>query len=131
MITLLKKGSYKLIETKHNNKILYVDAKAYAWIEPPLIGEILVTTYTAHKTDCVLSVGQYYLYDVDDEPTLSDQQHLELEAGPHYWQGYLLLSGLPGNEKKRGRIIPTAEIITGNPNFPAKTIRPIPRKVKS
>lgn len=33
MITVLKTGSYKLIETKWANKILYLDNKAYAWID--------------------------------------------------------------------------------------------------
>lgn len=120
MINLLKSGSYKLIETKHHTKVLYLDGKTYAWVEPANIGEMLVASRNLHKTDCVLSTGRYYLYDVDDEPFLSDQIHLELEVGSKQWQGYLLLSGLPDLEKKRGRIIPTQEIITGNPKFGQK-----------
>jgi hypothetical protein len=115
MITLLKTGLYKLIETKHQTKILYLDGNIYAWVETTGIGEILVTSHKVHKTDCVLSTGHYLLYDVENEPHLTDQIHLELEVGKDYWQGYLLLTGLPGEEKKRVRIIPTNEIITGNP----------------
>jgi hypothetical protein len=43
--------------------------------------------------------------------------HLELEVGEGYWQGYLLLSGLPNDDHKRARIIPTTETITTNPEF--------------
>jgi hypothetical protein len=57
---------------------------------------------------------------VKDEPKLSDNQHIELEVGLDAWQGYLLLTGLPDDDKKRTRIVPTGELITGNPNFSFK-----------
>lgn len=117
MITLRRSGMYKLIETKKHTKVLYLDNDIYAWVEPVHIGEILVVSHKVHKSDCVLSIGEYCLYDVTDEPYLSDQPHLELEVGKDMWQGYLLLSGLPDSHKKRGRIIPTQEIISGNPRF--------------
>lgn len=117
MITLQRRGHYTLIETKHDNKILYLNNDMYAWVKPAEVGEILVATHKVHKTDCVLSIGHYRLYDVDDEPDLSDQLHLELEVGVDTWQGYLLLSGLPTDEHKRARIIPTTEIITTNPEY--------------
>jgi hypothetical protein len=101
-----------LIETKGQTKVLYLGDKTYAWVEPADIGEILVHSHNVHKTDCVLSIGDYVIYKVDDEPELSDQQHLELETGKKSWQGYLLLTGLPTDKKIRGRIIPTTEVIT-------------------
>lgn len=117
MITLLRSGMYKLIETKKHTKVLYLDSDIFAWVEPVQIGEILVVSHRVHKTDCVLSIGDYCLYDVADEPELSDQQHLELEVGKACWQGYLLLTGLPNQHKLRARIIPTSEVITGNPRY--------------
>lgn len=114
MITLNRDGRYKLIETKANIKVLYLDNATYAWVEPVAIGEILVYSHTAHKADCVLSIGSYKLYTVKDEPKLSDHIHLELEVGEGQWQGYLLLSGLPDETHKRARIIPTHEVITSN-----------------
>lgn len=117
MITLRKSGLYKLIETKHNTKVLYLDNDIYAWVEPVKIGEILVFSHKVHKTDCILSMGHYNLYDVEDEPKLSDQMHLELEVGHNHWQGYLLLTGLPDAHHKRGRIIPTIETISTNPRY--------------
>ncbi len=117
MITLHKTGFYKLIETKHNTKVLYLDNDIYAWVEPPSIGEILIASHKVHKADCVLSMGHYHLYEVEDEPYISDSIHLELEVGSKHWQGYLLLTGLPDAHKKRTRIIPTREIISGNPRF--------------
>lgn len=117
MITLHRSGQYKLIETKANSKVLYLDNDVYAWVEPANIGEILVYSHKVHKTDCVLSMGAYKLYAVDDEPKLSDQVHLELEVGEDHWQGYLLLSGLPDDHHKRGRIISTNETITTDPQY--------------
>jgi hypothetical protein len=120
MISLYKSGLYKLIETKHHTKVLYLDNEVYAWVEPKNIGEILVISHKLHKTDCVLGLGRYRIYDVEDEPQLSDQQHLELEVGGSVWQGYLLLTGLPTDQKKRGRIIPTNETIAGKNKYESK-----------
>ena len=113
MIKPLRSGTYKLVETKRNTKILYLDDDVYAWIEPAYLGEILVSSSNPHKTDCVLSMGHFHIYDVEDEPDISDNIHLELEVAPEVWQGYLLLTGLPTKQKKRSRIIPTVETITG------------------
>ena len=120
MISLDRSGLYKLIETKHHTKVLYLDDDIYAWVDALNIGEILVTSHKMHKTDCVLSLGHYRLYHVDNEPYLHDQIHLELEVGRGRWQGYLLLSGLPDEQKLRGRIIPTEEVVSGNPKFALK-----------
>lgn len=113
MITTLQSGNYKLIETKNHIKVLYLDDKAYAWINAKNVGELLVLSRNPHKTDCVLGLGKYYLYDVEDEPYKFDLQHLELQIGDNAWQGYLLLSGLPGPTKKMARLVPTEEVITG------------------
>lgn len=117
MIKLVRNGSYKLIETKKHTKVLYIDDDIFAWVEPVSIGEILVVSHAVHITDCVLSLGKYRIYTVEDEPELVDNMHLELEVGEGQWQGYLLLTGLPDSHKKRSRIIPSNEIITGNPKF--------------
>jgi len=60
----------------------------------------------------MLSLGQFRLYDVKDEPKLTDLIHLELFVGGGLWQGYLLPTGLPTDKDKRNRIIPTDELIT-------------------
>ena len=112
MIQLIKTGQYKLIETKGQTKILYLDSKTYAWINVEDIGEILVTSLVPHKSDAILAIGKYRLYDVKDEPKLTDLLHLELLVGDGIWQGYLLTTGLPTQKDKRKRIIPTDEIIT-------------------
>ncbi len=117
MIKTIRHGFYKLIETKNNIKILYLDNDTYAWPEATRYGDMLVVSHRIHKTDSVLGMGHYYLYAVEDEPAISDNMHLELEVGKSVWQGYLLLTGLPDTHKLRGRIIPTNEIITGNPRF--------------
>ncbi len=122
MITLRRGGRYKLIETKHHTKVLYLDGDCYAWMEPASISEILVFSRRVHNLDCVLSTGRYWLYDVEDEPKLSDQLHLELEVGNNHWQGYLLLSGLPNLKKQTARIVPTSEIISGKSKYNKKLV---------
>ena len=113
MIDVTKEGTYELIETKHNTKILRLDNKhTYAWPETTTYGEMLVTSHNPHKADAVLSLGRYRLYKVKEEPSLTDLEHLELETGDNNWQGYLLLTGLPDDNKIRSRIIPTKQVIT-------------------
>jgi len=113
MVTTRRSGFYKLIETKHHTRMLYLGEEVYAWLLLPAGAEILVSVHTIHSTDNVLSMGHYRLYDVQGELHLSDHQHLELQVGEGHWQGYLLLTGLPDSRKKRSRIIPTHEVITG------------------
>lgn len=112
MVKLQQAGRYRLIETKNQIKILYLDDETYAWINAKNIGEILVSSHNPHKTDCVLSMGNYWIYDVVDEPDLSDHIHLELAVGNGRRQGYILLSGLPGPDNQRVRVIPTHELVT-------------------
>lgn len=113
MITLLEQGRYKLIESKGQTKILILDSdREYAWVNAHDIGELLVTTHKTYVPDCILSVGKYRVYAVENEPDLSDQLHLELHVGPRIWQGYLLPTGFPTEKKKKNRIIPTKESIT-------------------
>ena len=112
MIKLIREWKYSLVETKNDTKILKLDGKSFVWIFTRYIGEILVTTHRGHKTDQKLAKGDYKLYEVTDEPKLTDTLHLELYIGEDDWQGYLLITGFPQSKKTRSRIIPTNEIIT-------------------
>lgn len=113
MISLIEEGLYKLIETKSLTKILTLNKdKIYAIINVATIGEILVTTHKKHHTDHILAIGKYRLYEVQDEPKLTDLIHLELLVGNGIWQGYLLPTGLPTDTKIKARIIPVTEIIS-------------------
>lgn len=112
MIKTLQHGMYELVETRSQTKILRLDNEVYAWVAAEDIGELLVSSHKTHKTDHVLAQGEYRLYEVKDEPEITDLQHLELQTGTKTWQGYLLLTGLPSETKLRSRIIPTKETIT-------------------
>lgn len=112
MISIKEKGTYEIVETKHQTKILYLDDRAFAWIRPKKIGEILVSSHHIQDSDVKVGAGEYILYEVRDEDYLTDLQHLELEYGHGAWQGYLLPTGLPAGAKKRARIIPTNQLIT-------------------
>lgn len=122
MINIIRQGNYKLIETKNQIKILYLDDDIYAWPETTKYREMLVVSHRSHKTDALLGMGRYNLYEVEDEPTITDIMHLELEVDTGVWQGYLLLTGLPTEHKTRSRIIPTHEVITGNPLFRYRSV---------
>jgi len=112
MVELLDEGEYQLLETKGEIKILILAEAAYAWVDLEGSGEILVTAHRLGETEAALSLGRFKLYQVENEPQLSDQQHLELSVGEGAWQGYLLPTGLPRGMKIRGRIVPTKEIIS-------------------
>lgn len=116
MIKLYREGLYKLIETPRQVKILSLDDKqVFAWIHAAPIGEILVSSHKPHKSDHILAKGKYRVYDVKNEPDLTDLLHLELLVGDGDWQGYLLPLGLPNGVRRR-RIIPTKEVITKSIN---------------
>jgi hypothetical protein len=113
MLKVVQEGTYHLIETKGHTKILSLDKnRTFAWVNAADIGEILVTSHKSHIVDHLLAVGKYRLYSVIDEQKITDGLHLELFVGEGRWQGYLLPTGLPTDEKKRNRIIPTKETIT-------------------
>lgn len=113
MIRRVAEGAYTLFETRAGHKILQLNEKQrFAWIHTPGGYEILVATGMTDGNDHTLATGRYRLYDVKEEPDLSDQEHLELLAGERTWQGYLLPTGLPTAKKKRSSIIPTNERIT-------------------
>lgn len=111
MIRLIDKGNYLLTETFDHTKILSLGKNRFAWINAGGIGDILVATQKKFSASTILSEGSYRLYEVKDEPDLTDLLHLELFIGNGEWQGYLLPKGLP-NGVKRHRIVPTREAIT-------------------
>lgn len=112
MIKVEDKGSYKLIETRQQIKILYLDGAAYVWFFVPGIGSVLEATSRTHQTEHVLARGNYRIYNVKDEVDFSNRQHLELYVGEGRWQGYLLLSGLPSASRKRTKLIATGQAIS-------------------
>lgn len=114
MIKLIQKGKYQLLETKNRTKILILDnskPQTFAWINLKNIGEILVTSDKDYLTDTILSLGNYKLFLVKDEPKLVDTYHLELSVGFGKIQAYFLPTGLPDKQDKRNRIIPAKEKI--------------------
>ncbi|HSX02154.1 MAG TPA: hypothetical protein VLI05_02445 [Candidatus Saccharimonadia bacterium] len=112
MLTLLRKGDYRLIETKGQVKILYLDDDVYAWVHAQDIGELLIASHVPHRADYHLASGRYRLYEAESEARFASQQHLELLVGKRHWQGYLLPAGLPDGSQLRVRLIPTLECIT-------------------
>lgn len=111
MIKKITSGSYSLTETFDRTKILTLDDAKYAWINAHEIGDILVATKRKFSPLQVVAQGNYRLYDVKNEPDLTDLEHLELFVGDGKWQGYLLPTGLP-NGRVRKRIVATKETIT-------------------
>ena len=117
MISVLKRGEYKLIDTKNESKILVLDGQeTFSWLLTSQEGEIITSSHVAQKDDTLLSVGNYRLYKIDNEPKYTDNLHLELQVGCGYWQGYLLPSGFPKNKDKSSKIISTDELLTATNN---------------
>lgn len=114
MIRQVRRGVYRLIETKGYTKILLLNNVKYAWIFARPIGQILVKTRNPYETGALLGAGEFRMYEVEDEEELTDQRHLELRVGEDEWQGYLLPSGLPTTNKVRVRIIPTNELVSAH-----------------
>src|SRR3989344_4772378 len=107
MIRVVHQGTYRLLETARKTKVLTLEINA------PNIGEILIlAVHTERENDTSLAIGKYRLYEVKDEPQLTDLVHLELHAGDGTWQGYLLPTGMPHKKDKRNKIISTREVIT-------------------
>lgn len=117
MIRLVQQGDFSLIETNGMIKILTIDsAKDFVWINAEGIGEILIASHCPHKPKQLIAKGKYRLYDVKNEPKLTDIKHFELFVDNGKWRGYLLPTGLPTDEENKNRIIPTREVITKNIN---------------
>jgi hypothetical protein len=100
------------METNHGIKLLKLNHKTYAWVMAPHLGSLLIYSVHPHKIVDVLSRGHFQLYDVIDEPHLTDTWHLEVEVGEGGWQGYLLLTGLPDSVDTRKVMIPTHELVS-------------------
>lgn len=109
MITLMRKGTYRLLETKDKTKILFLDGDTYRWTSVNGIGEILVEPYQNAADDKDLCSGGFQLLDVKEETRLASTMHLELTAKAGQVQGYLLLTGLPSEKGSHKRIVPTIE----------------------
>ncbi len=113
MIRTINQGKFKLFETFDKTTILQLDENQnFAWVSAGKIGDILIFSKNKFKESSILSMGNYRLYEVKNEPKLTDLVHLELYIGEGKWQGYLLPTGLPKLSDKRNRIIATNEVIT-------------------
>ncbi len=117
MLKIIQRGEYKLTETKEKTKIITLDDnESFAWIIVADIGEISMMAGKLNKEIATLATGKYRLYEVEKDGKYSDQLHLELSLGLGNWQGYLLPEGLPDDETRKNRIIPTDEVITKTNN---------------
>lgn len=114
MITLLTKGTYTLLGTKDNSKILSFDKneRVYSWIVYDNTGELKHIVYKHFDNEYLISVGKYRMYEVKDEINFSDAIHLEFLVGDGVWQGHLLREGLPNGNENHYTIAPTKELIS-------------------
>jgi len=113
MIRVLRTGQYNLIATREFSRLLILDGKTiYEWITWKGVGELNLSARKITQTESVLSMGKYRLYEVKNEPSITEMIHLELLVGIGKWQGYLLPDGLPAIQDKKVRITSTSERIT-------------------
>jgi len=128
MVSIMRQGSYKLTESRLQIKALYLDSSSYAMLFIDALGEMIATAREPKPSDYTLSAGHYRLYDIVDEPDMSEGLHLELEVGDDIWQGYLLPNGLPDKGSIRGCLLPTHELVTGTPFEVRLSKRPLLRR---
>jgi len=112
MIKNVKRGDYKLLRIKGDQRILILDGKKYLWTYDKTYGDRLELAPKEYEEACVLSVGHYRIYSVKDDSTFTDQFHLELLIGRGKWQGYLLPDGLPSSRLEKDSLQATKETIT-------------------
>jgi len=112
MVKKIKEGKYELFETKSGSRVINLNGHGkYVWLKIENIGEVLAKSEKNYNPDRILAKGYFRLYDILNEPELTDLPHLEVCIGLGQWQGYLLPRGLPGKGGKH-RIIPTGEILS-------------------
>lgn len=113
MLKVIGSGTYKLTETKDNTKVLFIDDNyACSWKNEKCNGDLVYLKPDTDKICCFLSVGNWRLYEIKDEPGLTIGNHFELNVGKGKWQGYLLPKGFPTQINKKKPISQTDEIIT-------------------
>ncbi len=113
MIKLLDSGIYKLVGTKDNLKTLTLDDKdVFLWKSDGGNCNLEYIKFNTDQTCCLLSINNYRLYDVKDEPGLTTCLHLELCIGKRKWQAYLLKNGFPTKRNKEKPFLRKDEIIT-------------------
>ena len=113
MLQVIGSGTYKLTETKDNTKVLFIDdEKAFGWKNGKCDGDLFLLAPDTENICCFLSVGKWRLYEIKDEPGLTDGNHFELHVGRGRWQGYLLPEGFPTAVNKQRPISQTGQTIT-------------------
>lgn len=120
MVRIIGSGTYKLTETKDNQKILSLGKyNNFQWVSTGCEGQIKYVKLDPKQICCLLSTGNYRIYEVKNELGLSNSKHIELHVGRGKWQGYLLPKGLPAKLQRKRVIVQTNEIITKSSKNPA------------
>lgn len=115
MIRLIQWGEYRLAIIAEGNTIIAIDNHVYSLFPDHATLEfydnqlpsLVVSALTLHR-------GNYRVFDVYDEPQLTETIHLELEDEDGYVKSYLLPRGLPHQNMRRARQIPTVQQITNS-----------------
>lgn len=109
MIRLIQWGNYRLAMIAEGNAFISIDDDVYS-----LYPDYKTMESSEADMDAALTLhhGDYKLYDVYDEPQLTETIHLELEDEDGYIKSYLLPQGLPVNSKRRVRQLTTTQQIT-------------------
>jgi hypothetical protein len=109
--TVRRHGQYTMFETPSGNRILALGNDLwFAWVRGDE-GEILVRSDSDHEQDRTVQEGEYYLVDVQDDPTFTDVPHLFLEREGEF-QEIILPNGLPTDDDIQKRIVATDKTIS-------------------
>lgn len=116
MIRLIRWGEYRLAIIAEGSTIIAIDDDVYSVFPEQATLEIYdkLASYIPAASALTLHQGNYRVFDVYDEPQLTETIHLELEDEDGYVKSYLLPRGWPNESLRRVRQIPTAQQITNS-----------------
>jgi hypothetical protein len=109
-VTVQRHGRYELFETPRENRILSLGSDLwFAWVTGEQ-GEILVRSDEDHERARVIQEGEFYLVDVQADPSFTDVPHLFLEREGRF-QEIILPNGLPTDDDPQRRVVQTEKSI--------------------
>lgn len=110
-VTVRRHGQYTMFETPTGTRILALGSDLwFAWVTGDQ-GELLVRSDAGHEQDRTVQEGEYYLVDVQNDPSFTDVPHLFLEREGKF-QEIILPNGLPTDDDIQKRVVATDKTIT-------------------
>lgn len=105
-INVKRKGSYELVQTDEDYKILVLDGKeSYDWLEYPH-GEYLALSTAGYQRENTVAQGDYVVMSARHESGWeNDVDYLGLNEDGERYHMYKIPFGLPTDERQKKRLL--------------------------